>query len=55
MDVYIYMKKLNNNLCPNKTAKEMDNYVDQINNSIILYGGRLPFIFLVKVLIIHLL
>ena len=21
----------------------MDNYVDQINNSIILYGGRLPF------------
>ena len=41
--LYLYEKKLNNNLCPNKTAKEMDNYVDQINNSIILYGGRLPF------------
>jgi len=41
--LYIYEKKLNNNLCPNKTAKEMDNYVEQINNSIILYGGRLPF------------
>lgn len=41
--LYIYEKKLNNNLCPNKTSKEMDNYVDNINNSIILYGGRLPF------------
>ena len=33
---------LNSNSCPKKNFNEFKNFVENINNSIIIYGGRLP-------------
>ncbi len=40
--MYLLGNKLSKNSCPNKNINEMDNFVKNIKNSIIIYGGRLP-------------
>ena len=40
--MYLIGEKLNSNSCPNKNIGEMDKFVENINNSTIIYGGRLP-------------
>jgi peptidoglycan/LPS O-acetylase OafA/YrhL len=40
--MYLIGEKLNSNSCPNKNIEEMNKFVKNINNSIIIYGGRLP-------------
>ena len=43
-DDCLYLKgvKLSENSCPNKDIASMDSFVSKIENSIIIYGGRIP-------------
>ena len=40
--LYLLGVKLSENSCPNKKIASMDNFVSKIENSIIIYGGRIP-------------
>ena len=40
--LYLISVKITKDSCPNRTTEEMDQFVNQISNSIIIYGGRLP-------------
>lgn len=40
--LYLIGVKLSENSCPNKEIASMDRFVSEIENSIIIYGGRIP-------------
>tara|TARA_B100000686_G_C16781864_1_gene972493 strand:- start:1143 stop:3077 length:1935 start_codon:yes stop_codon:yes gene_type:complete len=40
--MYLLGSKLSENSCPNKDIREMDNFVKNIKDSVIIYGGRIP-------------
>ena len=40
--LYLVGVKLSENSCPNKEIASMDSFVSEIENSIIIYGGRIP-------------
>ena len=40
--MYLVGQKLSDTSCPNKDVASMDSFVNEIENSIIIYGGRIP-------------
>ncbi len=40
--MYLIGEKLSTNSCPNKNIDEMNKFVENISNSTVIYGGRLP-------------
>tara|TARA_Y100000389_G_scaffold92538_1_gene89289 strand:- start:45891 stop:47822 length:1932 start_codon:yes stop_codon:yes gene_type:complete len=40
--LYLTEIKLNNNACPNNTVRGMDQFINEIRDSVIIYGGRIP-------------
>ena len=40
--MFLFGEKLSKDSCPNKNIQEMNDYVKNISNSIIIYGGRIP-------------
>ena len=40
--LYLVGQKLSDTSCPNKDVASMDSFVNEIENSIIIYGGRIP-------------